>query len=268
MLTMDPSMLLPQPISVSLSMPEDLKGVVEEAFDKAFRHKLDEMRNKLLNTVQDLVEQQLAKALTKYSRQVSGCENAVIAARRTILEESNAVNDKYRRVQDLVAQHARENSRVQEALAKIEKDRAQVKTQQHKLEQEKQSIKTDRARLHTEQGKLQSSLVEIRDERKQILHWQQLLSQTEQTLAEREAQEKVQTEKARSKSPMMGFAPSAVASLELAKKTVQQKSPIIEKYEQVRRGTHAPTPIKMLGGSHDTLHRSASDSIESRPAWN
>jgi len=264
-------------------MPADLRSSVESSFDKAFN---DVFRNLLLHAVQDFVEQQVSLTLTQYADQVHSCEGHVISARKTIHEECVSVNEKLRKFQDVVAQNAKESARLQQGFAQAESESKHAHAQRAALEKGKQKLKADRSQLHSEEVKLNGSLVELRDEKKQVLHWQQLLAQMEQGLVAREAQGEVS-----GGSPRRGGVPLAVPaaadSLEQAQRMVERKAPVIEEYHQSRLAPRSgsPMPIKMYGVGSSVkdigglAHRprsplrhavvlSGTSPLQERPGWN
>lgn len=270
--TLDPSSILP-PIRKFLTMPPNLRFVVESAFDEAFRGTMHEVRLKLLSTVQEMVEQQLSQALSQYTVQVAGSESAVMSAHRTILEECVAVNAKYQKLQGLMSQHTRESLRLQDAMAKVESERAQILKHKTSLDREKQDVKTERLRLQAEEAKVSVAVAEIREERQQVLQWHQLLSTMEQSLKEREVradmqggglptvakgQHKHQHHPAQHAGGVYqhGIVPPACASLEEARRTIQEKGPMTEKYNQSKRAVRAPVPIGMYGMSESPARHS------------
>lgn len=285
--TFDPSWMLPDPDALPrhLQMPDDLVSHVDAAFDQAFtgplHTMLEDIRRKLHHLVHETVQQQVKQALTQYSDQVAGCEGAVIAARRTIHEESVGVNEKFRKIQELGYQNTRERSQLQHGLAEVEKDKEKLKRQKNTLERDRTQVRADQARLKAEEAKHNADLAEVRDERKQILQWQQLLSQTEQELAAREAHNQLYgggkggSAQRRAKSPAARYGtPAAADSLEEARRAVEAKAPVIEKYAQSKMGRHgvagaqAPMPLRLIPrASSGSPQPGAPQPIEERGAW-
>lgn len=251
----DPSSLLPpvKDIPRHLVLPHDLTTVVETAFDEALKGAMaqweEELRFKLLGTLQDVVHSQLTIVLAGYSEKIAGVEGALIAARRGIHEESVHINEKHRKVHEIINENRREAERLQEGLHKMEQEKTHFEEDKQALVSRAGKIKAAEGRVRTEEGKLNASVAQIRDERKQVLHWQHLLAQTEEGLNQREARERM-SGGAPKAAP--GVHQSASESLKDAQKQLDKGGPTAERYEQAKPVPgirQAPMPLRMDGAS-------------------
>jgi len=239
-------------------VPANLQTIVESAFEPAFKLAMNEVRSKLLRTVQDVVEQQITEVFANYSKQVKAGEGAVLGARTKILDDSSSIAEKQKKLQDLIAENTRENQRLQEALTKVGKERTQIRKHKEDLDKEKRELKASENKLKAGEAKLNADLNEIRDERQQVLHHHQLLSKMEQGLAEREAKVKAkglakknQSLALRPRDPnpvpvaLREGSPAATESLQEAMRIVEEKAPMADKYENKGRRMNTPAPVNI-----------------------
>lgn len=248
--TLDPSRFLPAPLLCSLKVPVTLGPALESAFDNAFQSIMNDVRKVLLQMVQDVAEQQVSAALSQYSAQVSESESTVIVARRTILEDSHSVNEKFRKLQDLVGHNTKESSRLEEALSHVNAERARIHQEEQSLSRERSQLKTDRSQLQLDQGKLNARHAEIREERGQILQWQQVLSQKEQGLAARGARAEARVDVERAHQGGSLPAQPAHDSLQAAKLALQQAKVCASGgNDRSRPGIPGPMPVRMHAGT-------------------
>lgn len=173
----------PPPAHLALAVPPDIRSSVEAALDTSF----GEVRDVLQRFIMRTVEEQVERALERYSAQfwdetaAARLEREGVQAGTAELSRQKAALDQTR------AQHASEQQRLRQGFEELQAQRSQLQDSRGELMAMRHELDVSRHRLRAEQGDLGKGWAQLKEERNQILQWHQLLTQMDRTGAAKAA---------------------------------------------------------------------------------